>query len=56
MDEAAESAKDQDIVLGEKPPLAEVDAGLEVDGLEVAVQVVAIITAIGRDALAVLAV
>jgi hypothetical protein len=56
VDEAAEGPEDQDIVLRQKPAFAEIDAGLEVDGLEVAVEVVLVAPAVGRDALAVLAV
>ena len=52
VDEAAKSPKDEDVVFREQIPLAEVDARLEVDRLEVAVEVVLVIAAIGRDALA----
>src|SRR6266540_1531958 len=56
VDETTESAKDQDIVLRQEASLAEIDAGLEVDGLEIAVEVVAVGAAESRDALAVLTV
>ena len=55
MDEAAERPEDENIVIREEAPLAEVDARLEVDGLEVAVQIVLVVAAIGVDALAVVA-
>jgi hypothetical protein len=56
MDEAAERPEYQDIVVRQQSPLAEVEPHLEVDGLEVAVEVVVVGAAIGVDALAVLAV
>ena len=49
MDIAAERTKHENIVRGEKAPLAEIDAALEVGALEIAVEVVAIVPAIGRD-------
>jgi hypothetical protein len=36
------SAKHQNVVFGEEAPLAEIDAALEVHGLEIAVEIVAI--------------
>jgi hypothetical protein len=56
VDEVAESPEDQDIVLRQESSLAEIDAGLEVDGLEVAVKIVFVAAAIGRHAFAVLTV
>jgi hypothetical protein len=56
VDVAAESPKDEDVVFREQSSLAEVDARLEVDRFEVAVEVVLVIAAIGRDALAIVAV
>ncbi len=40
VDVAAERAEHEDVVVREQPPLAEIDARLEVDRLEVAVEVV----------------
>jgi hypothetical protein len=54
MDEAAKSLEHQNIVLRQQPSLTEVHTHLEVDGLEVAVEVVFVGPAIGRDVLAVL--
>ena len=47
MDEAAESAEDKNIVVREEATLPEIDARLEVDRLEIAVEVVLVIAAIG---------
>src|ERR1044071_4977131 len=56
MDEAAKGSEHQDIVVRQQSSLAEVDAALEVDGLEVAVEVIFVAPAIGAHALAVVAV
>ena len=55
MDEAAERAEDEDIVVREQPALAEIDAALEVYRLQVAVEIEAKVLAKGRHMLAVLA-
>ena len=49
MYKAAERAEHKNVVVREEAAFAEVETPLEVDGLEIAIEIVTIIPTIGRD-------